>query len=67
LWSDTLTNFRQAELLILPRLPGYAELGWSQPAGLSWSGYRVRLASQAPRWTARGLDYYRDPVVPWTR
>jgi hexosaminidase len=52
------------EAMVFPRLPGVAEIGWS-PAGRSWEEYRGRLARQAPRWEALGVDYYRSPQVPW--
>jgi hexosaminidase len=33
LWSETVTNLQEVELLVFPRLQGYAEIGWT-PAGL---------------------------------
>ena len=39
-----------------PRLPGYAEIGWSPAAGRSWSEYSARLATQGARWTADGKN-----------
>src|SRR6187402_436125 len=29
LWSETVTNMDDIEYLVFPRLPGYAELGWT--------------------------------------
>ncbi|MDQ0777061.1 hexosaminidase [Streptomyces aurantiacus] len=65
LWSETLTTSANIEYMAFPRLPGVAELGWSPASTHDWDGYKVRLAAQAPRWDALGMDYYRSPQVPW--
>jgi hexosaminidase len=65
LWSETLENLRDIEFMLLPRLPGLAEIGWSPRAGRSWSEYRLRLAAQSPRWRALGATYYKAPGIPW--
>ena len=31
LWSETVTNINEIEYLVFPRLPGYAEIGWTKP------------------------------------
>jgi hexosaminidase len=65
LWSETLTSIADTEYMAFPRLPGIAEIGWSPPSTHNWSAYRLRLAAQAPRWQAMGINYYRAPDVPW--
>ncbi|MYV38599.1 family 20 glycosylhydrolase [Streptomyces sp. SID1328] len=65
LWSETLKKSADLEYMAFPRLPGAAELGWSPAATHDWDAYRVRLAAQAPRWDALGINYYRSPQVPW--
>ena len=65
LWTETVTKREELDFMIFPRLPGVAEAAWSPAAGRSWAEYRHRLASQAPRWEAMGVDYYRSPLVPW--
>lgn len=65
LWSETLTSMADIEYMAFPRLPGIAEIAWSPPSTHSWSAYRERLAAQAPRWQAMGINYYRAPDVPW--
>jgi hexosaminidase len=64
LWSETLITLQDIEFMAFPRILGIAEIGWS-PAGLSWDEYRERLAAQAPRLQALGVNYYPDPEVPW--
>ncbi len=66
LWTETLSDPEQLEFMAFPRLPGVAELGWSPASTHDWDTYKVRLAAQAPRWEAMGIDYYRSPQVPWT-
>ncbi|WP_170315373.1 family 20 glycosylhydrolase [Streptomyces abyssomicinicus] len=65
IWTETLTTSRELEFMAFPRLPGIAELGWSPASTHGWEGYRERLAAQAPRWDAMGVEYYRSPQVPW--
>lgn len=65
LWSETIGTLADIEYLAFPRMPGVAEMGWSQEARRSWEDYRLRLGAQAPRWTALGINFYRSPLVPW--
>jgi hexosaminidase len=64
LWSETVTNMNDIEYLVFPRLPGYAELGWSSGTK-TWDEYKVRLGKHAPRFKALDIDYYKSPKVPW--
>ena len=65
LWSETLATLADVEQMLLPRLPGVAELGWSAPARRGWAGYRARLGAHAPRWRALGASYWPSPEVDW--
>ncbi|MER7054679.1 beta-N-acetylhexosaminidase [Streptomyces sp. NPDC000351] len=65
MWTETLATPDQLDFMAFPRLPGVAELGWSPARTHDWDTYKVRLAEQAPRWEALGIDYYRSPQVPW--
>jgi hexosaminidase len=65
LWTETLKSNADLDYMAFPRLPGIAELGWSPEATHDWDAYRVRLAAQAPRWTALGITFYRSPQVDW--
>ncbi|GHC63238.1 beta-N-acetylhexosaminidase [Streptomyces violaceochromogenes] len=66
MWSETLENSEHIEYMAFPRLPGVAELGWSSAASLDWERYKGRLAAQAERWDALGIEWYRSPQVPWS-
>lgn len=65
LWTEFVTTAEEVQLMVLPRLPGYAELGWSPADGNVWEEYQPRLAAHAARWDALGWTYTRDPVVVW--
>lgn len=65
LWSETITTLDEMEYMAFPRLPGYAEIGWSPAEGMEWGEYRRRLAGHAPRWILQGIDFYRSSEVPW--
>ncbi|HEY3387986.1 MAG TPA: beta-N-acetylhexosaminidase, partial [Prolixibacteraceae bacterium] len=66
LWSETITNMKQIEYMVFPRLPGYAEIGWSAPTGRSWDEYKVRLGQQEERFKALQIDFYPSKLVPWS-
>ena len=65
LWTETIVTRSDMDFMAYPRLPGYAELGWSPSTGRNWSEYKVRLGSHGPRLTALGVNFYRDTLVPW--
>ncbi len=65
LWTETIVTPADMDLMVFPRLPGVAELGWAPASALDWEGYRGRLAAQGPRWEALGIGYFRAPQVPW--
>ncbi len=65
LWTETITNMNEMEYMIFPRLPGYAEIGWTPTSGRSWNEYKVRLGKQGERFKAMGIDYYQSSRVPW--
>ena len=65
LWTETIVTRADMDFMAYPRLPGYAELGWSPVTGRNWDEYKVRLGSHGPRLTALGVNFYHDTVVPW--
>jgi len=65
LWSETVTNIDEVEYMVFPRLPGYAEIGWTASANRNWDEYKLRLAKYGKRFEALGIDYYKSKLVPW--
>ncbi len=65
LWSETVVDIRDFERMAFPRLAAVAEIGWSPARARVWEEFRLRLAAQAPRWSALGINFYRSPQIPW--
>lgn len=61
LWSETLTSLKDIEYMIFPRLPGYAEIGWTSKDSRNWEDYKKRLISQMKRWEIMDINYYHSP------
>lgn len=65
LWTETVTHIDEIEFMVFPRLPGYAEIGWTPGNMRSWDEYKHRLAEHGKRFEAMDIDYYRSEKVPW--
>ncbi|NEA32405.1 family 20 glycosylhydrolase [Streptomyces sp. SID13031] len=65
IWTETLDNLDKLEYMAFPRLPGIAELGWSQASALDWTAYKDRLGAQGSRWDALSVNFYRAPEINW--
>lgn len=66
LWSETITNMKDLEYMVFPRLAGHAEIGWTPADKRSWKDYKVRLGKFGRRFDAMGINYYHSKLVPWT-
>jgi len=67
LWAETIAVRAEAEYLLFPRLPGYAEIGWTPVELRSWDDYKVRLANHGQRMTAMGISFYPSSRVEWVK
>ena len=65
LWTETIKTMDDIEFMAFPRLPGYAELGWSPDDENTWDEYKVRLGKQKKRFELMGINYYKSPQVAW--
>ncbi|MEI7421276.1 MAG: beta-N-acetylhexosaminidase [Prolixibacteraceae bacterium] len=65
LWSETVKNMSDIESLVFPRLPGYAEIGWTDASARNWAEYKIRLGSHGARFKAMGINFYASPKVLW--
>ena len=65
LWTETVSNIKEIEFLLFPRLPGYAEIGWTNATERNWENYKIRLGKQAERFKVMGIKYYPSAKVPW--
>ncbi len=66
LWTETITNMKDMEYMIFPRLPGFAEIGWTPSEDRKWTDYKVRLGKQGERLKAMNINYYHSALVPWS-
>jgi hexosaminidase len=65
LWTETVKNIKDIEYMAFPRIPGYAEIGWSQEAGRNWHEYKIRLGKHGKRMKAMDINFYKSSKVPW--
>jgi hexosaminidase len=65
LWTETVSNMDEVEYMIFPRLPGYAEIGWTKPENRIWDEYKLRLAQHGKRFEAMDINFYNSTLVPW--
>lgn len=65
LWTETVKNIKDIEFMAFPRIPGYAEIGWSQEATRNWNEYKVRLGKHGKRMKAMNINFYKSRKVPW--
>lgn len=65
LWTETIKNLKDIQYMVFPRLPGYAEIGWTATKARNWDEYKTRLAQYGKRFKDLGIDYYPSKLVPW--
>ena len=63
LWTETISTQEQMDYMIYPRLPGYAEIGWTPKENRNWDEYKMRLKEQGIRMEYQGINYYKDPSI----
>ena len=66
LWAETISTRAEAEYLLFPRLPGYAEIGWTPKELRNWDDYKVRLAYHGERMKAMNINFYPSGLIDWT-
>jgi hexosaminidase len=62
LWTETIKTLDDIDYMVSPRMPGYAEIGWTTNKR-DWNEYKNRLASFDKRFEYMGINYYRSPKV----
>ncbi|MFZ0281814.1 MAG: beta-N-acetylhexosaminidase [Bacteroidales bacterium] len=65
LWTETITKMDDIEYMVFPRLPGYAEIGWTPVSERSWEEYKLRLAQHGERFKAMNINFYQSNLIPW--
>jgi hexosaminidase len=65
IWTETIKDFADLTFMLLPRLAGFAEKGWSDTQVSSWADHRARLAAHGRLLTQDGLTYFKSSTVDW--
>ena len=65
LWSETITNSADLEYLAFPRLPGYAEIGWTAMEKRNWEDYKKRLVAHQTIFDRYKINYYPSSLIDW--
>lgn len=65
LWTETITNIKELEYMVFPRIVGHAEVGWTETSERNWDDFKVRLGNHCSRFDAMGINYYPSKLVPW--
>ncbi|SHH72380.1 hexosaminidase [Clostridium collagenovorans DSM 3089] len=63
LWTETISKVEEMDYMIYPRLPGYAEIGWTPKESRDWNEYKLRLKKQGSRMNYEGINYYKDSSI----
>ena len=68
IWCETIESLSDLQFLLLPRLAGIAEKGWSTPQDTPrWEAYKKRLASHAAILEKSGWNYFKSSVIDWEK
>jgi hexosaminidase len=65
IWAETIKDFTDLTFMLLPRLAGIAEKGWSAARVPSWEDHRERLPAHGQLWRHDGLVYFESSIVDW--
>jgi hexosaminidase len=65
IWAETIKDFTDLTFMLLPRLAGTAQKGWSAARVPSWTDHRACLAAHGRLWTHDGLTYFKSSTVDW--
>jgi hexosaminidase len=57
LWSEHIRTPERLAYMAFPRAAALAEIGWSPPARLGWTGFVSRLPAQFERYRALGIPF----------
>jgi hexosaminidase len=65
IWGETIAGFDDMSFLVLPRLAGNAQKGWSEPRPGDWEEHRDALAGHGRLWEQDELPYFRSSGIAW--
>ncbi|URQ74608.1 MAG: beta-N-acetylhexosaminidase [Candidatus Ochrobactrum gambitense] len=65
IWCEMIKSFDDLTFLILPRLPGMAQKGWSTISNSPWSRQSTVLPAHGKVWQKSGLSFFKSELVKW--
>lgn len=65
LWTETITNTEEMDFMVFPRLPGYAEIGWTPAELRNWEDYKTRLGAHGAIFRVKGINFYPSEKINW--
>lgn len=65
LWTETVTNMKELELMVFPRIIGHAEIGWTPDSLRVWDDYKIRLQKHAKRLKIMKINFYPSSLIDW--
>ena len=65
IWCETISNFKELQFMLMPRLAGVAEKGWSKVEDTNWDEYKERLSSHNALWKEMNWYYFKSSLVDW--
>jgi len=57
LWTEYISNLRQVEYMMFPRLGALSEVDWSPEENRDWDNFKARTTQNEKRLDALGVNY----------
>src|SRR5690606_5210591 len=64
LWTEHMRDEARVAYQAFPRVSAVAEIAWTAPERLDWTGFQTRLQPQLDRYEGLGIDYARLALTP---
>ena len=65
IWCETIKSFDDLTFLILPRLPGMAQKGWSTVSSSPWQRHSAALPAHGKVWEKSKLSFFKSELIRW--
>ena len=63
LWSETISDNKEMDYLLFPRLIGYAEIAWTRSENRAWEAYKKRVTKHLDWLQTQGVIPYDSPLL----
>lgn len=60
LWTEFVTNPKEADYMSFPRLDALSELAWTPKGTKDWNGFIKRIDNMLPRYDVMGVNYAKS-------